>query len=319
MPQIVIDLPNPMPAIGDGMATQLTVGVIDRQVGESPLDSTICGIECCDTILALADLSNPNIDCNNDEKDFLFRPGLPTGPDEDIKLFRCGQDENDPPLAILDAVSPFGTFFPQGTFTNSADQMTYFGFLLDWNQVLLAFGPGDYIVRVDVVIPVLTFTVSSPVFSLRPYSPQAANGTVRLDAIQNGCIESNRFDYTGMNWFQSVRIPGIFWQRKPLVETDEYLNLAREINQIQDQIKYTTDLQTYFIGSGLHDVITENYILANLLTICDFNICNPRKYTKFEVRIDSIPESEELGLQKKFARVYRFKDRTENIVKRNFN
>jgi len=110
-------------------------------------------------------------------------------------------------------------------------------------------------------------------YNMVQWDEERANGTVRMEVVQNGYIESGN-NYGSLNWMRSVRIKGKFGDFKPEFEADNYMDGNRIIKQIQDKVikKYT--LETELIPQSIMNMIALNDVFANEIIISDYNIKN---------------------------------------------
>lgn len=265
--------------------------------------------DCLTTYNVFAEIGS-NDPKKNDKREFLFRV-LDVSDTAVLKLFKDGAE-----VATLDD-DTYGTFFDLGTL-GTGDQLFYIGYLLEWQDVLAAFGIGNYYVKAELTVlgsPVDSF---SQIYTLMPYDPDVVDQTVKIASIQNGNIESSSFDYTGLNWYQEIRIKGIFWNKQPNMITDTYLTTNRTVTQIQDEIKYTYELETQFLTDDISDYLIANKILANEIYITDYNQCNTAEYCDIPVVVEEISETTEISLFRGRSHTILFTDRVQNIRKRNF-
>lgn len=243
----------------------------------------------------------------NDITSFLFKR-VTSSDTIDMKLYRNGTL-----IGTLNSTT-YGTYYDFGSLTNT----DYKGFQLEWKKVFLTLGYGDYQVKTTIVSLGDTITYESLMYECMEYSDFRANGTVRIETYQNGYIMSSGFDYTGMNWYQSYRIEGVFGDKKPSLEIDNYQNSARDLTQIQDKISNLYTLETKMLPSNLLNAITYDGLLANRILITDFNFCSFERYKRLEVYPDSIEDFTTFELNPKGTAKFKFTDKRQNIIKRNF-
>lgn len=283
-------------------------GVAKSTVGTEALCDCHCE-DCLQTLSVFADTSSTDPK-RNDKREFLFRV-LDVGDTAVLKLFKNGTE-----VATLNT-GAYGTYYALGSL-GTGDQLFYTGYLIEWKNVLSAFGVGDYYIKAELTIYGSSVDVFSQIYTLMVYDEETVDGTVRIATYQNGNIESSEFDYTGLNWYQEIRIKGIFWQKRPELTKDTYFTTARKVTQIQDSIKFIYTLETQFLTGKTSDYLVSNKMLANDILITDYNRCNTESYLDLPVTIEEFENTEELSYFRGRYHTITFADRTQNIRKRNF-
>lgn len=280
-------------------------------IPEQPEDICYCVSTDCDRYLKVFASLSGGSSRTNDQTSFLYR--LLTSTDTaTIKLFK-----NDVEVAILSS-NLYGTYYPLNSFTNLPEQELYTGYLINWQDVLQAFGVGEYVIKAEITQFGAPVTLESEIYKLCIYSDDIADGTVKLITYQNGNIESNPFDFTGMNWYQQIRFDGILWNKQSEYITDTYFTSNRTITQIQDSIEHTYDLQVEFVSNSFSKFLIENNLLANQIFITDYNLTNTEKYTNIPLAVREISDTTELYYYNGRSHVIQFTDRVQNIRKRNY-
>ncbi len=287
------------------LATSILARVIAPLEDFNFIDSCACECGCvpCTKVFG----SNTTDWWKNDIQPFLFKR-VTASDTITMQLYRNGVL-----IGTLNSTT-YGIYYDFGSLPNA----DYKGFHLEWKKVFLALGYGEYQVKTTIVSLGDTIIKESLVFECMEFSDARADGTVRIETYQNGYIMSSDFDYTGMNWYQSYRIEGMFGYKKPEYETTNYQNGARDITQIQDKIIniYTLETET-LLPAPLLNAITYDGLLANRILITDHNICNFERYMRLEVYTDSIPNFDTFKQNPNGAAVFKFTDKRQNIIKRN--
>jgi len=263
--------------------------------------------EYLETVFANLSDSDPFF---NDRNDFIFRK-FRAADTIDLELWKDG-------VKVADIVDDtYGTFFPSFT-----AQPLYVGFLIDWLKVANNPSPnvtgfGRYQVKAQMDITGNAFTIDSQQFKLEPFREAQANGTIKIESVQNGNIIGSEFDYTDLNWQQSIRIKGKFGNKQRNLEIDKYQDEVFKDRQIQDQVVIEYDLETFLLPTNIDNSLTEDRLLANSFTITDYNIINEARYRDVEVYPSSIESPTQIG----FGKIYliKFTERTPDKIKRNNN
>lgn len=288
------------------LATKVQARTIGLLTDENFIDecSCICGCEPYQRVFA-----KPGEEWwKNDKRQFIAKR-ITASDTVTFQLYK-----NDVLVGTLNN-STYGTFYDFGTWTNQPD---YKGFQLEFEKVFNLLGYGVYKVVTTVVSLGDTFTSTSLEYECIEYSDLLANGTVLIETYQNGYIMRNDFDYTGMNWYQSYRIEGFFGYKEPRFETDNYQNSARDITQIQDKITNVYTLETKMLPSILMNALLYDALLANQILITDYNLCNFERYKRLSVYTESIEDFTTFELNPHAVSRFKFLEKRQDIIKRNF-
>lgn len=246
-------------------------------------------------------------DKTNDKSSFIFKV---EGQADTvvIKLWKAGAE-----IATLNDTT-YGTYYND---TNESDQI-YFGYLVNWKLVYDAFGAGEYQVKSTVTILSQPFSYESGIFQLYLWNEMAADQTVRIETYQNGYTESAEINFTGMNWYNQVRLDGDFKLRQPEFISKNYLDTTRTRNQIQDQVTDVLTLELLGLSDEQSNQVVYSDILANRIIITDYNLDNDRRYVPIEVYPDSIEQLQQNGNRPGVAAlVLKFVPKQDNNLKRN--
>lgn len=213
-----------------------------------------------------------------------------------------------------------GTFFDIGDLTaiDNPESALYTGYELDWVKIYGLYGSGVYQVKATASILGTPLEILTNEFNLTLFSEEGANKTVRIETIQNGNIESSQFDYTNMNWYQAIRIPGKFWNKQPQFTTENTLSGSRSIIQVQDSVRNLYTLTTNLLNSVAANEILYDLFLANTIQISDYNIFNFEIYRSLEVYPEEFGDATYFHGSRKGRFEFVFTDKKQNNVKRNF-
>lgn len=245
---------------------------------------------------------------SNDFTDFLFRKIAATDTIT-IKLFRYGL------LVATISDDTLGEFFD-----GFLAQPLYVGWLADWTLIFNAFSGGEYVVKVTSVILGQTQEFESRKFKLAFFDPELADRTVKIESFQNGNIINSEFDFTGLvdgGWPSSIRLRGIFGDMSPSLEKDIYLDSSYRETQNRDQTIREYSLRCEIVPETIFTRIASREVLGNQVLISAFNVFNDVVYSAFPVTPDSFEE--EVYKSNGFLNFnIKFKDRQQNVIKRNF-
>ena len=132
-------------------------------------------------------------------------------------------------------------------------------------------GSGTYQIKKELDIVGISVDVFSNTFTLKPFSIDNADNTVRIDSVMNGKLVNIDTDFKGTNYKTSVRLRGYFGRNERTFEQD---NIAqRDYNLIQNTMSSKSSYQ--FQGLQIPECITVdlwNFVLfGNELIISDYN------------------------------------------------
>lgn len=272
-------------------------------------DFCICDfIQCKFVEKVFADASSTDF-WKNDKTEFLFKR-IVAADTVDLELYL-----DEVKVADLNTNAE-GTFF-NGFASGSAEQQLYVGYLIDWKLVHGLYGFGEYQVKAQLNILGNVTEFLSRYFQLCQYNEIIAHDTVRIESTQNGNIIGNQFDFTDLNWYGSVRIPGRFGKPTPIYETDRYVTETRKKRQIQDKMSREWALVTKKISWEVVDVLIYNKMLANEILITDYNIYAESTWRRISVLPQELEKRDTSGHPDKLYNIT-FVDSDDIYIKRNF-
>ena len=292
---------------GSGLATKLKGQSLPTISLKKTNDVCYCEFECEYKGNVFAEPGGEGY--KNDKSQFLFRRFVASDTVA-IELWKNGEK-----LVDLDN-NTYGTYFngfPSGT----AEQQLYVGYLLEWEDVFNLHGGGEYQIKAELSIIGVTSTFESELYRLMGYSDTAADGTTRIETIQNGNIMSSIFDFTGLNWCQSVRVRGRFYEEGEDFEKIVYQTQEYRQEQVQDKIIENWTLEADFIPRSVSEFLTKNAVLSNSFKVTDYNLLNEQILREIEVYPESI-EKTRIQDNRNANYVIKFTSRNDNIIKRNF-
>lgn len=305
---IIKQLNNSSPmSILSGTANKRDYQIVKPPSAGSVNEFCYCDLECEYVSNVFASVGNE--DYKNDKSSFIYRRYS----DSDtvlMKLFKNGVDLTD----LND--NTLGIFYPQITGALPTAE-SYVAYLLEWEKVYNNYGAGNYQVITTVNQLGTEIEIKSIKFNLMGYSDEAADGTVRIESFQNGNIIGSDFDFTGINWYSSMRIDGKFIETAETFETNEYLTQNYQRKQIQDKIIENYSLETNLLPRSVTEVITKNSVLANKILITDYNLFNEKVLRKIDVRTKEISDKSNYSGIRRSKYVINFSGTSENIIKRN--
>jgi len=257
----------------------------------APIDFCFCEYECdyIQTVLSGSDADIPD-------------------PDGSFQVFL--KPDNGPEIELVN--DDYGTLFELGTMAQNSKA----GYLVDWSKVAAQTGYyGLYEFRLVQNFFGQSLEKTTHKFYLRPYSPEAANGTIRIETIRNGCIEGG-VDYSGLDWKTQIRIPGKITGEKE-IETESYVNTSREEIQIQDKVIDTYTIKTKGVQSIVFEPLMSDGFMSNTILITDYNLFSYRDLRDISVRISEYPSQNEYSTTRYANFEIKFVEKTQNKIKRN--
>lgn len=245
----------------------------------------------------------------NDQNEFLFKRFV-SADTVTMELHKNGEKVDD--LNNDD----YGTFF-NGFGAGSPEQQLYVGYLINWVDVYNAFGGGAYTIVASLNIIGVATEFESREFLLSLYSDVRANGTVRIETVQNGNIFGNQFDFTGLEWQQSLRILGKFGNPSPTFETTEYTTSTHKRVQNKATMGIEWELNTGMISWEVAEKLVYNKLLGNSIKITDYQIKAESIWRRQDVFLQEIEKPKITGTPNKSYNV-KFVDVETKYTKRNF-
>jgi hypothetical protein len=304
---IFTQLPDTAPMEQTEFSTAMVTTSVSIPEEVPTLGFCFCDYECSFVETVFADLADTD-SYKNDRTDVgLFNIPDTVGGSYEIRLTKSGEA----PIIITD--NTYGSLSDLGTISGLP---TWFGYLLDWNLVATLQGFGKYSIEVDLVNYTNTITRTSYNFMLTPYSEESADETVKIETVHNGCVESG-IDYGSAGWIRSIRIPAIFGDKVPRLETDNYIDTNNKKTQIRDQIVNEYTLETKRLPSSVMTPLIEDKLLANQIFITDYNLFNFDDIRQLEVVATEITEQNYSSKSRKASFKIAFEDKLQNIIKRN--
>ena len=223
-----------------------------------------------------------------------------------IEFIVVDQDTNQETVLNDANSSDYGAFY---------DESGYQGIYIESNALKAGFPDlNEFTIKVNHTVFGTLLTNESHIYSLEQWSLEKADGTVRIETVNSGRIESGN-NYGDTLWNRSVRISGKFGNESPSIEVDNYMNGDRVIKQIQDKITVEYNLETELLPSEIFKGIFYNDMLANSIIISDYNITNVN-YKGIEVLPTSFA-SNYFAKNPNGNYEITFTDRIQNKIKRN--
>ena len=262
--------------------------------------------KCCYLNLVLADLTDAD-PYHNDFTGSWYKRQLPNTT-VDFKLV-------DVDAAIDYALnsSTYGTF---QDFGGVQDDLTYY--IVDWRKVLSLLGEGNYQIKQELTIAGIAIDIFSDTYTLKNFSIEIADKTVRIDSIMDGKLIAKDADFKNSGYKTSMRLRGFFGRAEYSYEQD---NLAkRDYSYMQNTMSSKREYK--FQGLQLPECITDelfNFMLFGAeLFISDYNGNNHSyKYELVPVKLEGNAGTEFFVTDRGVNVNLTFSDRTENDRKIN--
>lgn len=277
--------------------------------------------DCCSafTLKVLADTSSPD-EFKNDVSGFLwwfnsFISGAV------LKLYKFDESVNDYVFLVNLNNDTYGTFYDYGFFVNDS-QETFIGYQLKWKAVLTLHGAGGYKVRCEPTITIGgTGVLESNPYCLKQYTPDLANGTVRIEynlSHINGLSANDEkiADYGTLNWYNSLRLGGFFGFPTSTYSTDfiQYSNGERVWVKDEQEPEYILKLRPQ--PSFVHDIMRTDVLQGDTILITDYNNRNAGKFVQKAVIKSGDYAPDWKRLQTKLATVeVKFRQTFNNLKK----
>lgn len=214
-----------------------------------------------------------------------------------FELYKCGELATYQPTAIAFVNEPNAWYVT-----------------IDWSQVLILDGVGDYELMVGFTISGVSGVFSWGKYVLHQYTISNALTTARVRAIFNGYHQIEGIDFTGSNVESTHRFHGYIGNRQPNTEIDNIIYNNREMKRVirenLNDYEIITDPENECIIKPLVDL----YLLSeNQLFISDYNAHNHSyRYLDLPVIVSESPSIEYKTLSRKAVLTCKVADKIKN-------
>ena len=163
---------------------------------------------------------------------------------------------------------------------------------INWSEVLALEGIGCYTLEVTSVVSGFTFTTVWGMYNLQVYSTMLAKNQIRIKAVFNQLHTIEDIDFTNSNVVDTLRVFGMFGNRKPNFAIDNNINQKRKVENIIREQLNTYELLTDPVKSNYTSKLIDLYLLSETdLYITDHNDFNHvQTYKDFNVVVEDSPE-----------------------------
>lgn len=191
------------------------------------------------------------------------------------------------------------------------------GFIIEFTDIFNTLGSGRYSTRIDVLEFGVERIRTFQYFQVMPFNDLAADGTVRIESLQNGEIEG-QFTYNNVPF--SIRVYGKLGDRQESFETikNDTNNRIKEQVHTRNHFEYSLEINTV-----QHDFmidILKNYSIGNVVTISDYNIRNQDVYDQLQLTRTDEAATIDNDSQSRYAKyTIKFQDYIQNNIKRPFS
>ena len=274
---------NPAPDGADvfGEVTTQDVLFIDTDVDfdDTPILSGHPNQKCCPMKwLVLASEGNTNPLFNDFSAPIKFFPIVFT-PTLSLQQWQ-GNTFVDVATLIDDT---YGTFFD----LREKDNIKPYGYKLDWNLILAAFGPGLYRVKFDYTFA----NIFSDEYCLKIYSDTLANKTVRFETTRDSRIGSinqkQQLDFSGLQWVDQFRYENAFFGGRTSEQTQESNRLnggRRDYYTRENTHRFKLEIRRlqWFQSRRIFWDLAQN----DLTKVTDYNFTNIERFDNLVVELD---------------------------------
>jgi len=240
--------------------------------------------ECCYSNLVFGDLVD-TASYKNDFSSVFFQQQTST----DVVVFEL--------VGVSTGVTPLvdvthGELYPILA-THNNPNLTWFR--VDWRKILSVLGEDVYTIRkVVTVAGVGPTNIDSNSFTLRPFSINKADNTVRFDTVQDGTLEKIGVDFKESGYTNALRVQGYFGDAQDNVEQDNVVFSSKKGKPYySDQITMANNPEYTFQANNIPECISRQLrkeaIFANEIFISDYNLNNHSyEYEVFAVELAEI-------------------------------
>lgn len=215
----------------------------------------------------------------NDLTSYLFNNYTPTNPSITMTL----QSWNGSAWILAGNLndSTYGLYLPLGSISS---QRTYYGYIINWGKVLFLLGEGTYRFKLQSFNNGVSICEVGEQFDLYAWNCNQAHGTVKFETYTSGKIGDYRqdyviHDYTGMIWYNSLRVNGFFGYEK----IGEYKTVNLEwgnpyhgkIQKVRDEAIQSFEFHMrQDTPQWVHTGLMVDGMMADTLLVSDYNINN---------------------------------------------
>ena len=163
---------------------------------------------------------------------------------------------------------------------------------INWSEVLALEGIGCYTLEVSSVLSGTPFTTVWGIYNLQVYSTFSAKNQIRIKAVFNQFHTIEDIDFTNSNVVDTLRVYGMFGNRRPNFAIDNNINQKRKVENIIREQLNTYELLTDPVKSNYTNKLIDLYLLSETdLYITDHNDFNHvQTYKDFNVIVEESPE-----------------------------
>ncbi len=280
-------------------------------------------LDCCSDLVwrVLADAGS-NDPLKNDINNFIFWFNKDVVDVATLTL--VSSDLTEYPLT---GINTYGTAYDYGFdimpgVTKNGNGESAVGYKIDWRNVLTTIGQDTYYIKCDTsTIFGASKSYFTPTFCLKQYTLQRANGTVRVEYLLNGIIgdnknDTNQRDYLQSNWYNQYRFDGLFHYTNSSYKTYEIIYENGLSEQVEDEQTPEYVLKLKPIPSFKHDILRTDILMANAVTITDYNDRNIDNYEGKQVIKNGSYEPKFYPLKSKLGKIdLKFKQAYNNLKK----
>lgn len=182
------------------------------------------------------------------------------------------------------SVTTYGTNYKYGYFSTSPPKSRYFGFQINWGNVLTIKGGGVYRVLFRTSAndrSKFPYCLASETFRLYPFNCNKANYTVKFEINSTGKVGShlsdgNVFDICGATFYDSIRVNGRFIETNPTTSENylEYQTGLMDLTSGEVILKY--EWESKLLPEYIYKRLFVYGTLSGRMYASDYNLDNPR-------------------------------------------
>lgn len=267
--------------------------------------------KCCEKVLALASSTDTD-SFKNDYKTIFFKKEAPTD-NCTFELYKDGVK-----IADLNN-STYGTFNDFGSIDGKEDWTI---FRLEWRNVLLIDGVGNYFIRRNISNLGLPSVADDTLcYELWEFSFEIANRSVRFESVQDGILEDLNLDFKGLSLEDMIRVRGFFGGYTPKISQDNVVRTNNDVVQLRQnnygEYLFKSEFLNYYTSQELINFHFKGYPLL----VSDYNKYNHSyDYKETSIILESVETPKYLNEQRSRKALFsaKFRDQKENKRKINY-
>lgn len=290
-------LPDDRPLLREGITCKLEGESIPIQPEDFVSDFCFCEFVC--------------------ERPLIAFGGVTERERDRYTLYYQNRDEEEGTLRFFGEYNGIEFELEDGVHGQSIDH----GFIVDFHLILTNVGNGKYSFRINILEFGIEKVRNFKYFEVVAFNDILADGTVKIESIQNGRIES-QFIYNEVPF--SIRMYGKLHDRQEIFESIQNDTNNRRVEEIHTRTHFKYSLEIDCNSVSEHRFVNDlliNYSITDQILISDYNLArNQYVYNKLPVIRVNESANIENSKESQYAKyTIAVEDSIQNNIKRPFS